>query len=52
MIIYGLALDDINLNYAPCAGTPFAGSITSAKPSGTAYCQYTPLTLTDIGANH
>jgi hypothetical protein len=47
---YGLALDDININYAPCAGTPFAGSITSSKPSGTAYCKYTPITLTDVGA--
>jgi hypothetical protein len=47
---YGVAFDDINLNYAPCAGTPMAGSISSAKASGTAYCVGSPVTLTDIGA--
>jgi hypothetical protein len=47
---YGVAFDDINLNYAPCAGRPDAGIISSSQPSGTALCKGTPIQLVDIGA--
>lgn len=47
---YGTAIDDINLNYAPCDAPPVAGNIISDKPSGTQYCKGTRLKLTDIGA--
>ncbi|MDI9318841.1 MAG: T9SS type A sorting domain-containing protein [Phycisphaerales bacterium] len=47
---YGVAFDDINLNYAPCDGMPNAGNILSSSPSGTAKCKNTMITLTDTGA--
>lgn len=47
---YGLGLDDINLNYSACDNKPFAGYITSSKPSGTQYCLGTEITLKNIGA--
>lgn len=50
LMAYGVAFDDINLNYAPCSGTPFAGAIISSVTSGTPVCKYTPMTLADTGA--
>jgi hypothetical protein len=47
---YGVAFDDINLNYAPCDAMPNAGTIVGDKPSGTQFCPGTKVTLTDIGA--
>lgn len=44
----GVAIDDINLNYAPCNGKPIAGIVTSSI--STPSCKGTMVTLTDIGA--
>lgn len=49
---YGIAFDDINLNYAPCDEMPAAGSIRGELPSGTAFCYNKPVTLTNIGATY
>ncbi|GAA4448952.1 hypothetical protein GCM10023092_02340 [Rurimicrobium arvi] len=46
----GVGFDDINLNYAPCDGTPMAGNIRSSMASGTGKCKGTYLQLTDTGA--
>lgn len=47
----GMAFDDINLNYAPCDGTPFAGRIISPTTiSGVALCRGNKVTLIDTGA--
>ena len=47
----GLAFDDINLNYAPCDGRPFAGRIISpSTTSGVALCRGNRVTLIDTGA--
>jgi hypothetical protein len=47
---YGVAFDDINLNYAPCDGVPIAGRVISNLPSGTGFCPGTPIVLEDTGA--
>jgi len=47
---YGVAFDDINLNYAPCDGLPFSGTITGTVTSGTSLCKGTMVTLIDTGA--
>jgi hypothetical protein len=47
----GMAFDDINLNYSPCDGRPFAGNIMSnSTTSGTALCRGTLISLIDTGA--
>ncbi|WP_344823171.1 hypothetical protein, partial [Rurimicrobium arvi] len=48
---YGVAFDDINLNYAPCDGKPYAGTISGSIPSGTGKCLGTYAKMTDIGAS-
>jgi hypothetical protein len=42
----GVAFDDINLDYAPCNGMPFAGSISGTVTSGTPGCLNTAISLT------
>lgn len=47
----GMAFDDINVNYAPCSGRPFAGNIMSKTAvSGVALCRGNKVTLIDTGA--
>lgn len=47
----GMAFDDINLNYSPCSGKPFAGGIMSrSTTSGVALCKGTRVSLVDTGA--
>ena len=46
----GIAFDDINVNYAPCDGTPFVGTTSSTMPSGTLMCVGTRITLRNSGA--
>jgi hypothetical protein len=48
--LYGVAFDDINLDYAPCDGLPFSGAIMGTVTSGTSLCKGTMVTLTDTGA--
>jgi hypothetical protein len=47
---YGVAFDDINLEYAPCDGMPDAGRVISSMPSGTGFCPDTRIVLEDTGA--
>lgn len=44
-----LSIDDINLQYRPCAGPPAAGAVTSAFPSGTGVCPGTKVRLSNNG---
>jgi hypothetical protein len=46
----GVGIDDINMNYAPCDGMPFAGNIRSSIVSGTPLCVNTYMELADTGA--
>jgi hypothetical protein len=45
-----VGFDDINVDYAPCDGTPFVGITTSANPSNTALCTGTPVQLVNTGS--
>jgi hypothetical protein len=47
---YGVAFDDINLNYAPCDGKPFSGAIVGTVATGTSLCKGTSVSLVDTGA--
>jgi hypothetical protein len=47
---YGVAFDDISLNYAPCDGSPAAGIVSGNISSGTKICSNTAARLANTGA--
>lgn len=45
-----LSIDDINLQYRPCFGSPAGGSINGPFASGTGVCPNTKIRLSSVGA--